>query len=167
MIPSVVATQVRNCVSDYLHTTFRPTTPGFEGLMDRFLADPDNVCRGPYISIGLPFRPGTSGPDTFQEIPLNFTPHLHQESAFSRLSSPYYQSTLIATGTGSGKTECFLLPILEHCRQHQGELGIKAILIYPMNALATDQAPHLRHEPRQNHHRQAHHPGVSPRHPTD
>lgn len=143
MIPSVVATQVRNCVSDYLHTTFRPTTHGFEGLMDRFLADPDNVCRGPYISIGLPFRPGTSGPDTFREIPLNFTPHLHQERAFSRLSPPYYQSTLIATGTGSGKTECFLLPILEHCRQHQGELGIKAILIYPMNALATDQAKRI------------------------
>ena len=143
MIPSVVATQVRNCVSDYLHTTFRPTTPGFEGLMDRFLADPDNICRGPYISIGLPFRHGTSGSDYFSEIPLGFTPHLHQERAFRRLSPPYYQSALIATGTGSGKTECFLLPILEHCRQQQGELGIKAILIYPMNALATDQAKRI------------------------
>jgi len=143
VIPSVVATQVRNCVSDYLHTTFRPTTPGFEGLMDRFLADPDNICRGPYISIGLPFRNGTSGSDYFREIPLGFTPHLHQERAFRRLSPPYYQSALIATGTGSGKTECFLLPILEHCRQQQGELGIKAILIYPMNALATDQAKRI------------------------
>lgn len=142
MIPSVVATQVRNCVSDYLRTTFRPTTPGFEGLIDRFLAEPDNICRGPYISIGLPFRPGSSS-NTFREIPLNFTPHLHQDRAFSRLSPPYYQSTLIATGTGSGKTECFLLPILEHCRQRQGELGIKAILIYPMNALATDQAKRI------------------------
>lgn len=48
----------------------------------------------------------------------------------------------MATGTGSGKTECFLLPLLEHCRQQhaQGTRGIKAILIYPMNALATDQA---------------------------
>ncbi|MBW4523225.1 MAG: DEAD/DEAH box helicase [Scytolyngbya sp. HA4215-MV1] len=142
MIPSVVATQVRNCVSDYLHTTFRPTTPGFDGIIDRFLADPDNTCRGPYISIGLPFRPGT-GSAPFREIPLGFTPHLHQERAFRRLSPPYYQSTLIATGTGSGKTECFLLPLLEHCRQQQGTLGIKAILIYPMNALATDQAKRI------------------------
>ncbi len=48
----------------------------------------------------------------------------------------------MATGTGSGKTECFLLPLLEHCRlQHaRGQRGIKAILIDPMNALATDQA---------------------------
>jgi DEAD/DEAH box helicase domain-containing protein len=142
VIPSVVATQVRNCVSDYLHTTFRPTTPGFDGLIDRFLAEPDHVCRGPYVSIGLPFRAGV-GSTPFREIPLNFTPHLHQERAFGRLSPPYYQSTLIATGTGSGKTECFLLPLLEHCRQQQGELGIKAILIYPMNALASDQAKRI------------------------
>jgi DEAD/DEAH box helicase domain-containing protein len=48
----------------------------------------------------------------------------------------------VATGTGSGKTECFLLPLLDHCRlEHaEGSRGIKAILIYPMNALATDQA---------------------------
>src|SRR5690606_16589654 len=40
------------------------------------------------------------------------------------------------------KTECFLYPILEHCRQAraEGRAGIKAIILYPMNALATDQA---------------------------
>ncbi len=146
MIPSIVATQVRNCVSDYLRTTFRPTTPGFEGLLERFIAEPDNVGRGPYVSIGLPFRPGTHSGDFFPEIPLGFTPHLHQERAFARLSPPYYQSTLVATGTGSGKTECFLLPLLEHCRQQaiaSNNQGIKAILVYPMNALATDQAKRI------------------------
>jgi DEAD/DEAH box helicase domain-containing protein len=143
MIPSVVATQVRNCVSDYLRTTFRPTTPGFEDLMERFIEKSENFYKGPYISLGLPFRAGTVGADYFPEIPLGFTPHLHQERAFNRLSPPYYKSTLIATGTGSGKTECFLLPLLEHCRQHAREQGIKAILIYPMNALATDQAKRI------------------------
>ena len=49
----------------------------------------------------------------------------------------------MATGTGSGKTECFLYPILDYCLQQQGRPGIKAILIYPMNALATDQARRL------------------------
>ena len=38
------------------------------------------------------------------------------------------------------KTECFLYPILEYCYAHKGEPGIKAIIIYPMNALASDQA---------------------------
>ena len=72
MLPSVVATQIRNCVADYLHTTFRPTTPGFDRLMDRFLAKSDNYYQGPYISIGLPFRPGKTGANFFKNIPLKF-----------------------------------------------------------------------------------------------
>jgi DEAD/DEAH box helicase domain-containing protein len=143
MIPSIVAHQLRDCVSDYLLTTFRGTSPGFDTLMERFIAQSDNVGRGPYVSVGLPFRSGAKGANYFPEIPLQFSPHLHQERAFNRLSPPYYQSTIVATGTGSGKTECFLLPLLEHCRQEAGKQGIKAILLYPMNALATDQAKRI------------------------
>jgi DEAD/DEAH box helicase domain-containing protein len=67
----------------------------------------------------------------------------HQEQAWQRLSSQHQAaSTLVATGTGSGKTECFLYPVLDHCARARaaGEGGIKALVIYPMNALATDQA---------------------------
>ncbi|MFI8436834.1 DEAD/DEAH box helicase [Streptomyces sp. NPDC079020] len=48
----------------------------------------------------------------------------------------------MTTGTGSGKTESFLIPVLDHCRRlrAQGHCGIKAVLLHPMNALATDQA---------------------------
>lgn len=48
----------------------------------------------------------------------------------------------MATGTGSGKTECFLYPVLDHCARARadGEQGIKALVIFPMNALALDQA---------------------------
>ena len=46
-------------------------------------------------------------------------------------------------GTGSGKTECFLWPILDYCRRHAGEEGVKAILVYPMNALAFDRAQRI------------------------
>ena len=75
-------------------------------------------------------------------IPLSFPPYRHQEKAYERLQPGSPQNTLVATGTGSGKTESFLLPVLEHCRQQLaiGQKGIKAILIYQMNALATDQA---------------------------
>jgi DEAD/DEAH box helicase domain-containing protein len=42
-------------------------------------------------------------------------PHVHQEAAWARLRSDAGpRSTLIATGTGSGKTECFLFPLLGH-----------------------------------------------------
>lgn len=49
-------------------------------------------------------------------------------------------STLVATGTGSGKTECFIYPILDHVLAHPAQRGVKAIILYPMNALAGDQA---------------------------
>ncbi|WP_307852351.1 DEAD/DEAH box helicase [Streptomyces sp. RM99] len=50
--------------------------------------------------------------------------------------------TLVTTGTGSGKTESFLAPVRDHCRRETvfGRSGVKAVLLYPMNALATDQA---------------------------
>jgi DEAD/DEAH box helicase domain-containing protein len=70
---------------------------------------------------------------------LGFLPHKHQEMAFARIGVEF-KSTLVATGTGSGKTECFQLPILNYCYQQRHKPGIKAILIYPMNALASDQA---------------------------
>ena len=64
--------------------------------------------------------------------------------AWRRLSSldREPQPTLVTTGTGSGKTEAFLIPVLDHCRRAKqaGKRGVKAVLLYPMNALATDQA---------------------------
>lgn len=52
---------------------------------------------------------------------------------------------IVTTGTGSGRTESFLLPLLDHARRARarGETGIKAIMRYPMNALVTDQARRL------------------------
>ena len=73
---------------------------------------------GPYGSMALPFHQGT-GRDWFPRIPLPFPPWRHQEKAFDRLLPATPRNTPVATGTGSGKTECFLLPLLEHCRlQH-------------------------------------------------
>jgi len=143
MIPSVLSQQLRQGVEDFLRTTFPVATHHFNGILERLLAQEEGVFKGPYVSIQLPFRQGAAGPDFFPEVPMRFIPHLHQEKAFERLSGASPRSTLIATGTGSGKTECFTHPILEYCRLHAGEPGIKAILIYPMNALALDQAGRL------------------------
>ena len=141
MLPSVVTSELEQVAADAIRTAFHPTTPGFRGLIERFLEERGRLLKGPYISIALPFRQG-SRRNWFPEIPLGFSPYLHQEKAFQRLMPGSPRNTLIGTGTGSGKTECFLLPVLEHCRQQrlQGCKGVKAILIYPMNALATDQA---------------------------
>ena len=135
-----VAANIRGLVSDTLNTT----SPAFEGIVERFVAEPNNLLKGPYIRVDLPFRSvmGDDGTwaEPFPEIPLGFAPYLHQAKTFERLRGETARSTLVATGTGSGKTESYLWPILDHCRQTKDQPGIKAILIYPMNALANDQA---------------------------
>ena len=51
---------------------------------------------------------------------------------------------MVATGTGSGKTEAFLMPIIDHCLRVAAPDTLKAILVYPMNALANDQRDGIR-----------------------
>ena len=108
-------------------------------MVDDFLANSDQLFRGPYLSLGLPFRKAGDSVLPFGRIAPEFTPWRHQRQAFERLCASPPASTLVATGTGSGKTECFLLPILDHCAGSKSK-GIKAIIIYPMNALASDQS---------------------------
>jgi DEAD/DEAH box helicase domain-containing protein len=99
--------------------------------------------KGPYVQVGLPFVAGKSGKTFFDTFETTHPGFSHQEHAWERLSSHRQGlSTLVATGTGSGKTECFLYPVLDHCARARGagEAGVKALVIYPMNALATDQA---------------------------
>lgn len=142
MIPSLLASEVSRSAVDQIEAALTSTDPLFEGLVDRFVARDGSFLQGPWLSIDMPFRDGGVGPDFFPDVPLAFPPHAHQVKAFRRLRSPAPQSTLVATGTGSGKTESFLFPILDHCLEAtaRSEPGIKAILVYPMNALAIDQA---------------------------
>ena len=139
MIPSVLSGEIRRSIEDFLRARYRITTPLFRDVVEEFI-ESGNAFKGPYLSFQLPFRKGLGGADYFPEVPMPFAPHLHQEQAFDRLSGSPPKPTIVATGTGSGKTESFLYPILDYCRQHADLPGIKAILIYPMNALANDQA---------------------------
>lgn len=140
MIPSVLATQLKFGLKDYIKTTFPITTPAFQDSVTRLLDTPNAVFRDPYVSVKLPFRISAEGQERFTAIRQKYPPYVHQQRSFERLSGEDCRSTLVATGTGSGKTECFLFPILDYCWRHRGEPGIKALIIYPMNALAADQA---------------------------
>ena len=141
MIPSVLASQLIQGTKDFLSTTFPSSTPAFFDMMDNFVNEKGKLFKGPYVSVSLPFRKGNATTNYFPEI-LNksFTPYYHQELAFQRLGLNHPKPTLVATGTGSGKTESFMYPILDYCYKNRDIKGIKAIIIYPMNALATDQA---------------------------
>ena len=143
MLPSILAKQLQKGLGDYIETTFPMTNEPFKGSVQKMLANKGSVYHEPYIAVRLPFRVTAEMPTCFEAIHPAYLPYVHQQKAFERLIGDDGLSTLVATGTGSGKTECFLYPILEYCYQHRGERGIKALIIYPMNALATDQAKRI------------------------
>lgn len=114
------------------------------------------LLKGPYISLSRPFREGASvqglidagifHPHMRQRIPAAITNvYGHQEEAIRAIHDR--RTTLVSTGTGSGKTEAFLYPIVSKCLQLKDENappGISAVIVYPMNALAEDQLLRLR-----------------------
>jgi len=67
--------------------------------------------------------------------------YTHQVKALEMIQKG--KNVVIATGTGSGKTESFLLPLLHDAIQNPSS-GVRAIIIYPMNALANDQLERMR-----------------------
>ena len=114
------------------------------------------LLKGPFVSLSRPFRQGAEIVDLVREGVLH--PHLgeripegikrlyaHQERAIRSVVGG--RTTLVSTGTGSGKTECFLYPVISRClelRDQGAAPGISAVIVYPMNALAEDQLMRLR-----------------------
>lgn len=79
-------------------------------------------------------------------LPLDRPLYLHQEKAIRIIEGG--NNAVVSTGTGSGKTNCFLIPVLNELLREieKGTLGsgVRALFIYPMNALANDQMKNIR-----------------------
>lgn len=80
--------------------------------------------------------------------PENRAPYTHQLEAWNLLSQDTPRSTVVTSGTGSGKTECFLVPLLndlaKQVESHDEVLvGVQAIMLYPLNALINSQQERL------------------------
>jgi hypothetical protein len=110
--------------------------------------------QGPFVSLSRPFKSGATIADLVRDGVLHegmraIAPfpsvRKHQEIAIRAIHEG--RTTLVATGTGSGKTEAFLYPIISRCLELAdagAPPGIVAVLVYPMNALAEDQLDRLR-----------------------
>jgi superfamily II DNA/RNA helicase len=163
MNPIELAQRIENDYRRYLQTTFyfkdRELRKSFESALIS-----GRLSKGPYLEATPIFTRTQMTHELFQEL-LGFQPdegflkatdkHLykHQEEAIRRVDQGH--NVVVATGTGSGKTEAFLYPILLHLyREFQaaGELcaGVRALILYPMNALANDQRERLAGSPDEN-----------------
>jgi ATP-dependent helicase YprA (DUF1998 family) len=128
----------------------------------RAISQPNMLVKGPLVEISPPFKTGASIKDLVEEgilsllfqrlcttdyLPYERPLYQHQEIAIRKVVAG--RNIVVATGTGSGKTEAFLIPVLDHLLREQeaGTLdqpGVRALFLYPMNALANDQMKRLR-----------------------
>ncbi len=77
-------------------------------------------------------------------MPRDLTPYAHQLAAWEAAREG--MSCLVTSGTGSGKTECFMVPMLDDLLRTPGSgrlVGVRAIVIYPLNALIESQRERL------------------------
>jgi DEAD/DEAH box helicase domain-containing protein len=144
MLPAHLAENIRRQVLYYLQSTFDFRDKEVNEAFEEFLEDPERgIFKGAWVQLRRPFRPAHEGYTLPFDLTVPFHPFVHQSRAWRRLTSKNHkpQATLVTTGTGSGKTECFLYPLLDHClrAKRAKQKGIKAIVLYPMNALAADQ----------------------------
>ena len=81
-------------------------------------------------------------------FPRSRKPFQHQLECWRLLLDEAPRSVLVRSGTGSGKTECFLVPILEDLARERAEsgalAGVRALFLYPLNALINSQRDRLR-----------------------
>ncbi|MBC7388488.1 MAG: DEAD/DEAH box helicase [Opitutaceae bacterium] len=147
MLPLQQAYEVKHSILEYLKATFNFKDKNVQEAFYNFINHTEEgIFKGPYVSLKLPFVKAHEQDLIPMEIKPDFPPYDHQYKSFHRLhtaSQHKPESTLITTGTSSGKTECFMYPVLDYCYKQQERRGIKVIILYPMNALATDQAKRL------------------------
>ena len=66
--------------------------------------------------------------------------HLHKHQAKAVEAAASRDSYVLTTGTGSGKSLAYIIPIVDFVLRHGSGQGIRAVIVYPMNALANSQA---------------------------
>jgi hypothetical protein len=136
---------------DYLRTEFRAKDANLRAALDRELDSPGFLAQEPFFQAHRPFKSGKA----WRELPVDArlaqvmeqrsnskAAYLHQSEAIQELLSPTPRPVVVTTGTGSGKTEAFLLPVIQNAFDDAVRFkknGLTAILVYPMNALANDQ----------------------------
>lgn len=190
LTPSEAFNHIKESIASYLETQYRISHAGVFAERAEILRGPAAIAQTPFIEATPAFPASKKLADLERErpeilpaglaelvqhgVPVDRFPlYQHQEAAILGAFGPK-PNLLVATGTGSGKTEAFLLPILADIlneaqgwtvptgpenrgrydakrdtwlngRRHETRASaIRAIVLYPMNALVNDQLSRLR-----------------------
>lgn len=158
---------MREALASYIEATYHLSDPKVVGLRRTLLtghgiaqtpyieSTPSYVGKRKYATLSLPGGVAdflTALADRDEGLLFN-PPYEHQAQALERTTKPGAagSGTVVTTGTGSGKTESFLLPVLARLAdealnrpKHFETRAVRALLLYPMNALVNDQLGRLR-----------------------
>lgn len=158
MNPIALFQEIEQSYREYLETTFHFRDSQLQQSFSAALSA-QYLSNGPFIEAIPNFLAGQTPDKFFPELlhtnleeaflsALNGSRNLydHQEMAIRKIFAN--RNVMVATGTGSGKTEAFLYPILLHLYREylQGTLkhpGVRALILYPLNALSFDQRERL------------------------
>jgi len=136
-----------------------------DDLLGELCSEHTNIAREPYIETSASYKKITNGIENSpyiepsikksllklvkENLGIFSDPFEHQVKALEFFLSG--RDLFISTGTGSGKTECFLWPIIAKCfdeaKNHPATFKMEAVrtlIIYPMNALVSDQLARFR-----------------------
>ena len=162
MNPIELSDNLKSTLQSYLTTIFNVNRDGAQPdlaakINESFEID-GALAMGPYLEITSPYRTGRSIEQLvdvgvlsplLRELPQRNLPlssdvplYQHQVDAIHKLVDQK-RNIVVSSGTGSGKTECFLIPILNDLLIDPTP-GARALLIYPLNALVNDQLERLR-----------------------
>ncbi|GAA0628990.1 DEAD/DEAH box helicase [Sporichthya brevicatena] len=159
--PLTTSDAIKAAYRRYLGGLLAPRDARLAYALDQAIAAAigEGVTKGPLLEVTPPYSPGATLreliadgvlhpdiADLARVLPLDRPLYRHQHAAIVKAAAG--RNLVVATGTGSGKTESFLLPILDRLVRERaaGTLGpgVRALLLYPMNALANDQMKRLR-----------------------
>lgn len=160
--------EIRNRLKNYIKSDYLANSETLllyaEDILGNDCSDDINIAKEPYIETSSSYKKVIDGinipeiPENVREVLLKLvnanlgiysTPFEHQVKALTGALDG--KDLFVSTGTGSGKTECFLWPII--AREVKEALdrpkdfslpAVRTLIIYPMNALVSDQLARFR-----------------------
>lgn len=163
------ANDLKQSLIEYIEATYHIADPSLLVQRRALLEEEGVIHQSPYLEStpryksGKPFRKidgldaaavelleAMSKPDAAGKQLLFNPPYTHQAQSLKTVAVDG-RNAVIMTGTGSGKTESFVMPIMaglaaeaKHRPKVFAESAMRALILYPMNALVNDQLGRLR-----------------------